>query len=222
MKRVMVVDDEARIVSLVGEGLKRKGYDFLGATSGKEALCILETEKPDLILLDIMMPELDGWETLKLIREREDLRDVPVSMLTAKTLTPEVAGRDDIGELVNYIQKPFHMNVLMKKIGKIFEGLQGIEQNSGPEVDVTLITELKKILREEMLYENIQATLKGNIKRLHNPYEAELMMGALYLQEVKVNQLRSRKAEIESQIRAKHSTPLVTPDEGVNSGDAAV
>lgn len=82
MTKIMVVDDEPDIVFVVREMLKRRGYEVIGANSGEEALEMLKTEKPDLILLDIMMPGIDGWETCRKIKENSDTKDIIVAMLT--------------------------------------------------------------------------------------------------------------------------------------------
>lgn len=82
MAKIMVVDDEPDIVYIVGELLKKNGYEVVGATSGEEALKKIHREKPDLVLLDIMMPGIDGWETCRQIKEGEDTRDILVAMLT--------------------------------------------------------------------------------------------------------------------------------------------
>ncbi|MFQ5801125.1 MAG: response regulator, partial [Candidatus Hydrothermarchaeales archaeon] len=126
MAKIMVVDDEQDLVMLVKMIFKREGHEVIGATSGEEALEKLKGKKPDLILLDIMMPYLDGWGTLELIRKQDGLKDVPVSMLTAKDLTPEITARKDIGELVDYIQKPFTKDSLIKKVNSILGDLESI------------------------------------------------------------------------------------------------
>jgi two-component system alkaline phosphatase synthesis response regulator PhoP len=82
MAKILVVDDEPDIVYVVREMLRRRGYKVVGANSGEEALRKVRTEKPDLILLDIMMPGIDGWETCKRIKEGKDTKDILVAMLT--------------------------------------------------------------------------------------------------------------------------------------------
>ncbi|MCC7567752.1 MAG: response regulator, partial [Methanoregulaceae archaeon] len=91
MYTVMVVDDSPFIVDIFMTMLERGGYRSVAAYSGEECLEILDTVRPDLILLDIMMEPMDGWETLMHIKNRHNLRDIPVMMLTAKQLTPSEA-----------------------------------------------------------------------------------------------------------------------------------
>lgn len=85
MSTILVVDDEEDIRFVLGQMLKREGYEVLSAGSGEEALEMLKKTRPDLILLDVMMPGLDGWETCARIRSQEDTKDITVAMLTAKT-----------------------------------------------------------------------------------------------------------------------------------------
>ena len=105
MYTVMVVDDSPFIVDIFMTMLERGGYRSVAAYSGEECLEILDTVKPDLILLDIMMEPMDGWETLMHIKNRHSLRDIPVMMLTAKQLTPSEAQEYGI-YIEDYIMKP--------------------------------------------------------------------------------------------------------------------
>jgi DNA-binding response OmpR family regulator len=114
MKRaqVLVVDDDGDIRGLLRELLERQGYGVTEAANGKEALRALYAAPPDLVLLDVSMPELDGWQTLERIR---DLSDVPVAMLTARAAELEKvrglkAGADD------YITKPFGRQELLARV----------------------------------------------------------------------------------------------------------
>jgi DNA-binding response OmpR family regulator len=109
---VLVVDDDGDVRALVAELLTRAGYEVNQAPNGREALKMLFDERPDLVLLDINMPELDGWGTLERIRE---LSDVPVLMLTALGAELEKvralrAGADD------YVTKPFGRQELLARV----------------------------------------------------------------------------------------------------------
>ena len=114
MKRacVLVVDDDADIRGLLRELLGRAGYEVVEAASGREGLRTLYARSPDLVLLDVSMPELDGWQTLERIR---DVSDVPVLMLTARAAELEKvrglkAGADD------YVTKPFGRQELLARV----------------------------------------------------------------------------------------------------------
>jgi two-component system alkaline phosphatase synthesis response regulator PhoP len=107
MKKIMVVDDDPDILYTVRIILERGGYGVIRASSGRECLDILDREIPDLILLDIMMPGMDGWDVLKEIRRREDLKTIPVAMLTAKSFSGGSVKKRDIKGLLEYVVKPF-------------------------------------------------------------------------------------------------------------------
>jgi DNA-binding response OmpR family regulator len=114
MKRasVLVVDDDADIRGLLRELLSRAGYEVVDSSNGREGLRALYASAPDLVLLDVSMPEMDGWQTLERIR---DVSDVPVIMLTARTAELEKvrglkAGADD------YVTKPFGRQELLARV----------------------------------------------------------------------------------------------------------
>lgn len=81
----MLVDDEEGVLYLISTILKKAGHEVVTASSGEECLEILKTEKPDLILLDVMMPGMDGHDTCKVIKTSEEYRPIPVAMLTVKS-----------------------------------------------------------------------------------------------------------------------------------------
>ena len=114
-KKVLIVDDEEHIRELIKFNLKKEGYDIEVAVNGTEALNIIREIKFDLILLDLMLPEIDGLEVCKEIRRNEETSDIPVMMITAKgeefdkVLGLEL-GADD------YITKPFSIRELMARV----------------------------------------------------------------------------------------------------------
>jgi len=85
MTKILVVDDEMDIRFVIGKMLEREGYETVEADSGEQALEVLSKSSPDLILLDVMMPGLDGYETCLEIKSQETIKHIPVVMLTAKT-----------------------------------------------------------------------------------------------------------------------------------------
>ena len=118
-KKILVVDDEDDILQFLELVLREKGYDVVTAASGQEALTRAQIEKPDLVLLDIMMPQMDGWEVLKLLRVDEETSDIPVAMLSARTEAKDrVQGLQE--GAIDYICKPFALQELLDKIGTIF------------------------------------------------------------------------------------------------------
>ncbi len=119
--KVMVVDDEMEIIELVRNMLQVEGIEVIGALSGKECLKKLRSEKPDFIFLDIMMPEMDGWETLNEIKKDKKLKDVPVAMFTVKPLTSNVLRREEIEKIVDYVTKPFSKEDLLEVIRQVID-----------------------------------------------------------------------------------------------------
>jgi CheY-like chemotaxis protein len=94
----MVVDDEVKILDIVREMLEKEGYEVIVADSGEMCLEILKDEKPDLILMDVMMPDMDGWETVERIKKDEANRDIIISMLTVKAREIDKAkSLDEVG-----------------------------------------------------------------------------------------------------------------------------
>lgn len=123
-KKILVVDDEDDILHFLDLVLSEKGYAVKTATSGHEALTHAQLDPPDLVLLDIMMPQMDGWEVLKLLRVDEATSQVPVAMLSART-----EARDRVQGLqegaIDYICKPFSLSELLGKIEAIFGQVAG-------------------------------------------------------------------------------------------------
>ncbi len=120
MSKIMVVDDEPQIRTLVKVILEKEGYKMVGANSGKECLKKLKKEKPDIILLDVMMQGEDGWEILKEIKKNEKTKDLPVAMFTIRTSDDSVKKSLESGADA-HINKPFDVEELLDAV----EGLLG-------------------------------------------------------------------------------------------------
>ena len=118
--KVLAVDDDADILELLQYNLKKEGYDVKTAPDGERAVEIARTFEPDLILLDIMMPQQDGVETCRQIREIPDLSDVFVIFLTARAEEYSEVAAFDIGA-DDYITKPIKPRALMSRINAMFQ-----------------------------------------------------------------------------------------------------
>ena len=116
-KTILVVDDEPPIVQVVGDLLKQQGYKVMEATSGKETLEILKKSKPDLILLDIMMPGMDGWDVVEKIKSNKNLEKIPIVFLTAK-IDPISRSMGSLAS-TDYITKPFDNKDLIRRVKNI-------------------------------------------------------------------------------------------------------
>ena len=111
-KKIMIVDDDRLNLTLLQFGLKDKGYQVCVAHDGKEALNVLSQEKPDLIILDIQMPNMNGYEFMNQINESAE-RKVPVVMLTANETMQDVFAMEGVR---GYLVKPVNMKLLEEKI----------------------------------------------------------------------------------------------------------
>ncbi len=119
-KVILVVDDEPRMIGFIRMNLELEDYRVLAAHDGLEALDLVRTQLPDLILLDVMMPDLDGFETLRMLRE---FSDIPVIMLTAKGEENDKVHGLELGA-DDYITKPFGPRELSSRIKAIFRRLE--------------------------------------------------------------------------------------------------
>ena len=124
-KKILIADDEPNIVAALEFLLQRNGYEVHVARNGDEALKLVEATHPDLVLLDVMMPQKSGYEVCKRIRERADWRHIKIIMLSAKGRDAEVNKGLSTGADV-YVTKPFSTRELMDKI----KGL--LDQNTDP------------------------------------------------------------------------------------------
>jgi len=125
MTKIMVVDDEEDILYLVGAILKKAGYEVTTVLSGEECLERLKSEKPDLILLDIMMPEMDGWEVCKRIKEDKETKDILVVMLTVVGEEEGITKSFKYAKCDGHIIKPPISEKVLKTIEWVFKGKRG-------------------------------------------------------------------------------------------------
>ncbi len=114
-QNVLIVDDEPHIVNLVKLSLEGEGYDVHGAYSAREALSALNGFTPDVILLDIMMPGVNGYDLCKELKERDDMNGIPIIILSAKTQIQDKLQAVEVGA-DDYITKPFDPVELKRRI----------------------------------------------------------------------------------------------------------
>ena len=118
-KKVLCIEDEKEMIDLIKLILERRGFEVLGALGGKEGLEVIRREKPDLILLDLMMPEVDGWEVFRQMRADEQLKDIPVIVVTAKAQSIDKVLGLHIAKVDDYVTKPFGPQELLKSVNKV-------------------------------------------------------------------------------------------------------
>jgi len=114
-KKILVVDDEVDLVKTISFSLERMGYTVLVSYNGEDALNRARKESPDLILLDIMLPKLDGYKVCRLLKFDERYKHIPILMLTAKTQEKDRTLGMETGA-DEYITKPFDVDELMEKV----------------------------------------------------------------------------------------------------------
>jgi len=119
-KKILVVDDEESILVLIRTRLKAAGYDVVTGASGTEALEKVRSEKPDLAILDVMMPPPNGYQVCRAIKDDADLRHIPVAMLTAKATDSDKFWGEESGADA-YITKPYNPQELMEIIKRLME-----------------------------------------------------------------------------------------------------
>jgi two-component system alkaline phosphatase synthesis response regulator PhoP len=113
--KILLVDDEPDILEFLSYNLKKEGYNVYTATNGKEAITVAKKENPDLIILDVMMPDMDGIETCRELRDLPGLRDVMIAFLTARSEDYSQIAGFDVGA-DDYINKPIKPRVLISRI----------------------------------------------------------------------------------------------------------
>lgn len=120
-KRVVCVEDEAEMIDLIRLILGRKGFEVIGAQGGKKGLEVIREEKPDLVLLDLMMPDMDGWEVYQQLKADEETRNIPVIVVTAKAQSIDKVLGLHIAKVEDYISKPFSPQELMDSVDQVLE-----------------------------------------------------------------------------------------------------
>ncbi|MCC7495627.1 MAG: response regulator [Fimbriimonadaceae bacterium] len=134
-KRILAVDDERHIVRLIQVNLERAGYQVMTANDGVQALDIVAKERPDLIVLDWMMPQLNGMETLKRLKANEATQDIPVIMLTAKSQDADVLRGWQSG-VDCFLTKPFNPMELLTFVKRIFEDRERPDDDDGDRITI--------------------------------------------------------------------------------------
>jgi DNA-binding response OmpR family regulator len=118
LKKILVVDDDPYILMSLEFLMKKNGYDVMVARNGTEALDIVEKQLPDVVLLDIMMPDVDGYEICRHIKASKKLKDAKVVFMSAKTKEADIKKGYDLGASL-YITKPFSTREMIKQIKEL-------------------------------------------------------------------------------------------------------
>ena len=118
-KKILCIEDEKEMIDLMRLILERKGFEFVGAEGGPEGLKLIAEEKPDLILLDLMMAGMDGWEVYRQLKADEKLKDLPVIVVTAKAQSIDKVLGLHIARVDDYLTKPFSPSDLLRSIERV-------------------------------------------------------------------------------------------------------
>ena len=117
--RVVVVEDDPEMINLVKLILKKEGFEVVGAMGGRDGLDVIEKNDPDLVLLDLMMPDIDGWEVYQAMKASDQLKNIPVIIITAKAQSIDKVLGLHIAKVDDYITKPFSPGELVASVRRV-------------------------------------------------------------------------------------------------------
>jgi DNA-binding response OmpR family regulator len=129
-RRLVYIEDEEEMIDLVRLILVRRGFTVIGANGGREGLDIVRRESPDLVLLDLMMPDMYGWDVYQQMKADETIRDIPVIVVTAKAQSIDKVLGLTIAKVEDYISKPFSPQELLDSVEKVLSQQQSSTQTS--------------------------------------------------------------------------------------------
>lgn len=119
--KILYIEDDHEMIELIEMILSRRGYKVIGAQGGRKGLDIAREVLPDIILLDLMMPDLDGWDVYQQLKSREETKNIPVIVITAKAQPIDRVFSLQIAKVTDYIAKPFRPHELLSSIDRILE-----------------------------------------------------------------------------------------------------
>ena len=129
-RRVIYIEDEQEMVDLVRLILGRKRIEVTGVREGREGIMKVQQEQPDLVLLDLMMPDMDGWEVYQQLRASDATRDIPVIVVTAKAQSIDKVLGLHIAKVDDYVSKPFSPKDLIESVEKVLAKQEALGQES--------------------------------------------------------------------------------------------
>ena len=125
VKTIVYIEDENEMIDLVKLILSRKGYQVIGAVGGREGLEVVREQIPDLVLLDLMMPDIEGWNVYQQIRADEATKHIPVIIITAKAQNIDKVLGLHIAKVDDYISKPFSPQDLVTSVEQVLANQEG-------------------------------------------------------------------------------------------------
>jgi DNA-binding response OmpR family regulator len=128
--RIVYIEDEAEMIDLVRIILKRKSIEVIGALDGPTGLKTVAEQKPDLVLLDLMMPGMDGWDVYHQLKANKETENIPVIIVTARALDIDRILGLEIAKVNDYLSKPFTPQELINRIQKVLDTQLGVTSSS--------------------------------------------------------------------------------------------
>jgi len=172
--RILIADDNPANVDILTARLERQGYEIVAATDGEQALETARTSLPDLILLDVMMPKMDGFQVCRAIKEDASLPFMPIILVTAKAESKDVvAGLDSGGD--EYLTKPVDQAALLARVRSI---LRIKELHDTVEAQSAELAEWNRTLEQRVADQVVEIERIGRLKRFLSPQIAELVVAA--------------------------------------------
>lgn len=152
---ILIVDDNTQNIQVLAKILEEAGYDLAVAMNGEEALEFLDRESPDMILLDVMMPGMDGFEVCRRIKRQEHCADIPVIFLTARGETDDIVKGFDAGG-VDYVIKPFNNRELLARVKTHVELLRSRREISELQGIIPICSSCKKVRDDEGFWQLVE------------------------------------------------------------------
>lgn len=199
MHHILIVDDNAAITDILARIVRQEGLKATVAHSGEEALSLIRDERPDLIFLDIIMEPMDGWETLENIKQDASTRDIPVMMITGKTLDPgEVREYSALFE--DYIQKPITRRNLCKVIRQFFRKEQeidgAVQKAKVGGADEGIIAEFRRLSRDIEVHKRLLLIMWNVYRTTDDESRKEVLLETIARMEGTQNEMIGRLQEI--------------------------
>lgn len=123
-RTVVVIEDDPEMIELVKLILAKDGFDVMGANNGHDGLATIEEYHPDAVLLDLMMPDMDGWEVYQSMKAQDSMKSIPVIIITAKAQSIDKVLGLHIAKVDDYITKPFSPSELLNSVRKVIANAQ--------------------------------------------------------------------------------------------------
>ncbi|MCP4756754.1 MAG: response regulator [Proteobacteria bacterium] len=152
---ILIVDDNPQNIQVLGNTIQEEGYEVAFALNGSQALDFLGKEMPDLILLDIMMPEMDGYTVCETIKANHSIKNIPVIFLTAKQETEDIVRGFEVGA-VDYVTKPFNPVELLARVRTHLEIKRSREEISSLRGIIPICAKCKRIRDDQGFWDQVE------------------------------------------------------------------